>query len=154
MKLRSIKKSRIASTFIALCAIALTGTQATASCMDAMFGRVAHEGTELHELAMTSLNQNGGADTYFTNGEGRVLDVKAKQFDDGRVRVSVERVYIPRNYITGTHDGTLAVEATYDRLHELAQTGDKLGGYTLLPNSVGADAFQCGTDIAMALDSE
>lgn len=154
MTTQAFKKSGLASALFALCAFTLITTQAYAGCMGAMFGRVAQEGTQLHELAMASLNQNGGADTYFTNGEGRVLDVKAKQCDDGRVRVSVERVYIPRNYITGTHDGTLAVEATYDHLHELAQTGDKLGGYTLLPNSVGADAFQCGTDIAMALDAE
>ena len=154
MKTRTITQSRIVSTLMVLFALTLFSTQASAGVMDFMFGQVAHEGTEIHELAMISLNQNGGADTYFTNGEGRILDVQAKKCDDGRVRASVQRVYIPQNYIAGSHDGTKAIEATYTQLHELAQQGDKVGEYTMVPASVGADAYSCGASIAMALDAE
>jgi len=154
MKKRTNTHTRIVSTLLVLCAITLFSTQASAGMMDFMFGRVAHEGSELYELAMVSLNQNGGEATYFTNGEGRILDVQAKKCDDGRVRASVQRVYIPKNYIAGSHDGTRAIEATYTRLHELAQQGEKIGEYTLIPASEGAKAFSRGASIAMALDSE
>ncbi len=154
MKTKTITQSRIVSTLMVLFALTLFSTQASAGVMDFTFGPVAHEGTQLHELAMASLNQNGGDTTYFTNGEGRILDVQAKKCDDGRVRASVQRVYIPRNYIAGSLDGTQAIEATYDNLHELAQQGEKVGEYTMIPASVGSDAFSCGASIAMALDSE
>ncbi|WP_300670981.1 hypothetical protein [Desulfoluna sp.] len=154
MKKTTAAHSRIVSTLLVLCAITLCSTQASAGMMDFMFGRVAHEGSELYDLAMVSLNQNGGETTYFTNGEGRILDVQAKKCTDGRVRASVQRVFIPKNYVAGSLDGTLAIEATCSRLHELAQQGEKVGEYTLIPATEGAEAFSCGEAIALALDSE
>lgn len=154
MKKKSTTPIRIASTVMLLVALTLFSTGASASVRDFVFGQVAHEGTELHALAITSLEQNGGSNTYFTNGKGRILDVQAKKCDDGRIRASVQRVYIPQNYISGSYDGTKAIEATYTQLHELAEQGDKVGEYTMVPTVIGANAFSCGASIAMALDSE
>lgn len=154
MKKRAAIYSPIVSTLLMLCAITVFSTQASAGMMDFMFGQVAQKGTQIHELAMVSLNENGGSATYFTNGEGRILNVQAKKCDDGRIRTFVQRVYIPKNYIAGTHEGTMAVEATCNRLHDLAQKGEKIGEYTLISATEGSEAFSFGTSIALALDSE
>ncbi len=50
---------------------------------------------------------------------GRILDVRAKRCKDGCLRASVQRVYIPENYIAEAHDDTRAIEARYNLLHKL-----------------------------------
>ncbi len=154
MKKRAAIYSPIISTLLVLFAITVFSTQASAGMMDFVFGQVAQKGTQMHELAVVSLNENGGEATYFTNGEGRILNVQAKKCDDGRIRASVQRVYIPKNYIAATQAGTKAIVATCYRLHDLAQHGEKIGEYTLIPAAEGSKAFSCGASIALALDSE
>jgi len=124
---------------------------ASASGVDFLFGRVAAPGSELLALGTTAMEHGHGDATYFTNGKGRILEVRAKTCKDGVLRVSVNRVYIPSNY-----NCSLQSEAHYQRLSQLAeeQSAVKTGQYTLIDASKGRDAFRYGAMIAKELDSE
>ena len=150
-------KKRTPLTLFSVSIVCLTlflGGQAFASVSDHFFGRVAQEGTTLHGLGTLTLEANHGETTYFTNGHGRVLKVAARRDDEEHLRVSVERTYIPVNYIAGTQQSTRDISAIYSHLHELAGKGDTAGEYTLIPGKDGEEAFGCGVAIAEALDNE
>ena len=123
----------------------------SASPLDCLFGRAATPGSELHALGTVAISQNHGDATYFTNGKGRVLEVRAKAMKDGVLRVSVNRVYIPRNY-----NGSAKSEAIYDRMSRLSTEKEALraGSYAMLDATTGWDAYLYGMQIAKALDSE
>ncbi|VVS95617.1 hypothetical protein [Desulfoluna spongiiphila] len=124
---------------------------ASASGLDFLFGRKAAPGTELHALGTQAMEHNGGEATYFTNGKGRVLEVRARHTKEGFLRVSVNRTYIPENY-----DGSRTAESLYHRLARLAGADGavKAGRYTLIDDKNGWEAYRYGDMVAKALDSE
>jgi len=134
-----------------LLSLSIFSFPASAAGVDFLFGRAAAPGSELHALGTTAMEQNHGDATYFTNGKGRVLEVRAKTAKDGTLRVSVNRVYIPRNY-----NCNLKSETLYDRLSQLtdANTAVRAGKYTLIDAKNGWETYHYGEMIAKALDSE
>ena len=141
-------------TAAVLLALSLFATHASASFFDFISGRVAAPGSELHALGVTMLNQNDGEATHFTNGKGRVLKVWAKRVEDGTLRVTVQRVYIPKNYIAESHNGTLKAEELYNRLSQTSNENTNIGEYHLLPAEIGNEAYRYGEMVAKALDDD
>jgi len=123
----------------------------SASPLDCLFGRVATPGSELHALGTAAISRSHGDAAYFTNGKGRVLEVRARAMKDGVLRVSVDRVYIPRNY-----NGNARSETVYDRLGQLATEKEAIraGSYVMVDAATGLEAYRYGKQIAKALDSE
>ena len=149
-KITQKRRLFLAAAMMMLAFITLT-SPVSASGIDFLFGRKAAPGSELHALGTTALEQNNGDATYFTNGKGRVLEVRAKTANSGTLRVSVNRVYIPRNY-----NGCRKSETLYDRLSQRAQDNAavRAGTYTLIDGKTGWEAYRYGEMIAKALDSE
>lgn len=144
--MKTIKRLYIHAISIAAITMALfvTAGPVSAGFFDFTQGRVAQPGTELHALGTESLESGLGGVSYFTNGEGRVVEVRAKEMTNGDLRVSVRRVYIPKNYIADTHDQTLEAERTWNTLEELAGTQPWVGGYAVLPHNEGVKAYKYG----------
>lgn len=137
-----------AAMLLALFAFA---TPASAAGFDFLFGPKATPGTELHALGARAMERNEGGATYFTNGKGRVLEVRARHAKDGALRVAVNRTYIPENY-----NGSRTAETLYRRLGRLAKENKaiKAGQYTLIDEENGLEAYQYGAMVAKALDKE
>jgi len=125
-------------------AITLAAGSAVAGIFDFAHGRVAAPGSDLHALGTEAIEEGLGGTSYFTNGEGRVVEVRAREMPNGELRVTVRRVYIPENYVAKTHDGTLEAERTYSRLEELAGESPWVGGYAVLPHNEGYEAYKFG----------
>lgn len=132
-------------TLVAVTAtIALTSVTSSAGIFDFTQGQVAAPGTELHALGSQALDNGLGGIGYFTNGEGRVVEVRAKKMANGELRVSIHKVYIPQNYVARTHDQTLEAERTWNRLEVLAGQQPWVGGYAVLPQNEGVKAYRFG----------
>ncbi|VVS94112.1 hypothetical protein [Desulfoluna spongiiphila] len=125
-------------------AVTLAAGPAAAGLFDFTHGRIAAPGSDLYALGTEAIEQGLGGTSYFTNGEGRVVEVRAKEMASGDLRVTVRRVHIPKNYVADTHDGTLEAERTYTRLEELAEESPWVGGYAVLPHNEGYDAYKFG----------
>jgi len=151
MKHITLIKRTILSTALILLTISTVIPPTSASPLDLLFGSAATPGSELHALGTAALSRNHGDATYFTNGKGRVLEVRARTIKDGSLRVSVNRVYIPRNY-----NGSAKSETFYDRLSQLASEKGavRAGTYTMLDATTGWESYLYGKQIAKALDSE
>jgi len=134
-----------------LLALTLTAGPATAGFFDFTQGRVAQPGTELHALGSHALKTGLGGISYFTNGEGRVVEIRAKKMVNGNLRVSSRRVYIPKNYIAKTHDQTLEADRTWKRLENLADRQPWVGGYAVLPQNEGIKAYKYGVMVETEL---
>ena len=136
---------------LVLLSLSIFSFPASAAGVDFLFGRAAAPGSELHALGTSALERNHGDATYFTNGKGRILEVRARTTRDNTLRVSVNRVYIPRNY-----NGSRKSETLYDRLSQLAEDNSavRVGRYTLIDGKTGWEAYHYGDMIAKALDSE
>ncbi|VFQ47485.1 hypothetical protein [Desulfoluna butyratoxydans] len=142
----------ILSTAAVLLGAAIFSTQASAHVFDFMHGQRAVPGSDLYALGEKAMDRKDGKVSYFTNGKGRVLKVLATRGDNGTLRVTVQRVYIPRNYIAETHNETARAEKLYDRLSRVA--GSSQGKYALLTDKDGMAAYQYGKAVAEKLDSE
>lgn len=129
---------------IVMLALLMTAAPAVAGFFDFTHGRVASPGTDLHALGTKAIEQGLGGISYFTNGEGRVVEVRAKVMASGDLRVSIRKVYIPQNYVAKTHDQTLEAERTWSRLEELAGQNPWVGGYAVLPHNEGVKAYKFG----------
>mgnify|MGYP003572670299 CR=1 FL=1 len=129
---------------IVMLALVMTAVPAVAGVFDFTQGRVASPGTDLHALGTKAIDQGLGGVSYFTNGEGRVVEVRAKEMLNGDLRVTIRKVHIPKNYIADTHDQTLEAERTYDRLADLAGQNPWVGGYAVLPHNEGIKAYKFG----------
>lgn len=136
---------------LVLLSLSVFSRPAWAAGIDFLFGRAAAPGSELHALGTTALKRNHGDATYFTNGKGRVLEVRARTAGDRTLRVSVNRVYIPRHY-----DGSVKSERLYDRLSRQVENkaAVRAGTYTLVDRQTGWEAYRYGQMIAEALDRE
>lgn len=132
--------------FVAIVAMALSlaAGPAVAGIFDFAHGRVAAPGSDLYALGTRAIDEGLGGVSYFTNGEGRVVEVRAKEMINGDLRVSIRKVYIPKNYVADTHDRTLEAEQTYSRLEELAGQSPWVGGYAVLPHHEGVKAYKFG----------
>lgn len=132
--------------YVAIVAVALimTAGPSIAGVFDFTEGRVAAPGTDLHALGTKALQQGLGGISYFTNGEGRVVEVRAKEMPNGELRVSIHKVFIPENYVARTHDQTIEAERTWNRLEELAGQQPWVGGYAVLPQNEGIKAYKFG----------
>ena len=139
------------SAALVLLALALTASPATAGFFDFTQGQVAQPGTNLHAIGNQALNTGLGGISYFTNGEGRVIEVRAKEMPNGDLRVSQRRVYIPKNYVAKTHDQTLKAERIRNNLAELADQQPWVGGYAVLPQNEGAKAYKYGVMVETEL---
>lgn len=145
-------KRTILSTAAVLLGCAIFSTQASAHVLDFMHGQKAVPGSELYALGETAMAHTDGNVSYFTNGKGRVLKVHATKGANDTLRVTVQRVYIPRNYIAETHSETARAEKLYDRLSRVARSSQ--GKYALLTDKDGMAAYQYGKAVAEKLDSE
>ncbi len=125
-------------------ALSMVPAPAMAGFFDFAQGRVAAPGTELHALGTQALERGLRGISYFTNGEGRVVEVRSKEMANGDLRVSIKRVYIPKNYIATTHDQTLEAERTWNNLETLAGEQPWVGGYAVLPHNDGVKAYKFG----------
>ncbi|SCY70806.1 hypothetical protein [Desulfoluna spongiiphila] len=134
-----------------LLALTVTAGPASAGFFDFTQGRVAQPDTDLHALGTQALNTGLGGISYFTNGEGRIIEVRAKEMPNGDLRVSQRRVYIPKNYVAKTHDQTLKAERIRNSLAELADQQPWVGGYAVLPQSEGAKAYKYGVMVETEL---
>lgn len=129
---------------VVMMALSMASSPAVAGFFDFAQGRVAAPGTELHALGIQALENGLGGISYFTNGEGRVVEVRSKKMGNGDLRVSIKRVYIPKNYIADTHDQTLEAERTWNNLENLAEEQPWVGGYAVLPHNEGVKAYKFG----------
>jgi hypothetical protein len=154
MKLINQVKRTFIPSAIVLLGLSLFAAQASANVFDFIHGQVAVPGSELHALGVTALDQNDGKAAYFTNGKGRVLKVWATRVEDGTLRVTVQRVYIPQNYIAESHDDILNAEKLYNHLSHVAHENAKVGEYALLAAEDGIEAYRYGEFVASELDAE
>lgn len=136
---------------IMMVALTMTAGPATAGFFDFTRGQVAQPGTELHALGTQALTTGLGGVSYFTNGEGRVIEIRAKEMLNGDLRVTKKRVYIPKNYVAKTHDQSLEAERTWDRLQDLAGQQPWVGGYAVLPHHEGIKAYKFGVMVETEL---
>lgn len=132
------------SVVVVLVALVMTAGPSVAGVFDFTYGRIAAPGTDLHALGSKAIQEGLGGISYFTNGEGRVVQVRAKEMANGDLRVSIRKVYIPENYVADTRDQTLEAERTYNRLEELAGENPWVGGYAVLPQNEGVKAYKFG----------
>lgn len=144
-------KRTVLIAVLMLMSLCIVTFPASASSVDFLFGPVAAPGSELLVLGTAAMEHSHEGATYFTNGKGRILEVRAKSCKDGALRVSVNRVYIPMNYNCSEQS-----EIHYQRLSQLAErkSAVKAGQYTLIDKSNGRDAYRYGEMIAKELDSE
>ncbi|SCY34056.1 hypothetical protein [Desulfoluna spongiiphila] len=151
MKHITLIKQTLINAALMLIILSTVVPPTSASPLDLLFGRAAVPGSELHALGTAAISQNHGDATYFTNGKGRVLEVRARTTEKGILRVSVNRVYIPRNY-----NGSAKSETIYDRLSQLAteKNAIRAGSYTMIDETTGWRAYLYGKQITKALDSE
>lgn len=136
---------------VVLLALTLTAGPATAGFFDFTRGQVAQPNTALHALGTQALNTGLGGVSYFTNGEGRVIEIRAKEMPNGDLRVTKKRVYIPKNYVAKTHAQSLEAERTWDRLQDLAGQQPWVGGYAVLPHHEGTKAYKLGVTVETEL---
>lgn len=134
----------VLSVAVVMVALTMTASPAVAGIFDFIQGRVAAPGTELHALGTQALDTGLGGISYFTNGEGRVVEVRAKEMVDGDLRVSIKKVYIPKNYIAKTHDQTLESERIWKSLESLSGQQPWVGGYAVLSHNEGVKAYKFG----------
>ena len=137
---------------VVMVALSMTTTPAIAGFFDFTQGRVAEPGTELHELGTQALENGLGGISYFTNGEGRIVEVRGKAMANGDLRVSVKRVFIPKNYVADTFDKTLEAERTLQELETLAGDQPWVGGYAVLPHNEGVKAYNLGVTVERELN--
>ena len=144
--MNTVKKYFIHALFAAIVMVALNmnAGPAVAGVFDFTHGKIAAPGTELHALGVQALEDGLGGISYFTNGEGRVVKVQAKEMANGDLRVSIRKVHIPQNYVADTRDLTDEAERTYGRLEELAGENPWVGGYAVLPHNEGMKAYKFG----------
>ncbi|SCX80092.1 hypothetical protein [Desulfoluna spongiiphila] len=143
--MKTMKKAYLHVVFAAVvAAFVMAAAPAQAGIFDFTQGRVAVPGTELHELGTEALDRGLGGISYFTNGEGRVVEVRAKEMANGDLRVAVRRVHIPKNYVADTHDQTLEAERTWQSLADLSEQQPWVGGYAVLPHNEGVKAYKFG----------
>jgi hypothetical protein len=131
--------------------LGMTAIPANASFVDFFQGRVAEPGTSLYALGNQALATGLGGISYVTNGEGRVVKVRAKKMPNGDLRVTSQRVYIPLNYISKTQDQTLESERVWNSLGRLASRQPWVGGYAVLPQDVGLQAYEIGVRVETEL---
>ena len=139
------------ATTLLLMALVIMTSPVNAGFFDFMQGQVAQPGTELHAQGTQALNTGLGGVSYFTNGKGRIIEIQAKIMPNGDLRVTSRRVYIPKNYIARTHDQTLEAENTWNQLQDLANQQPWVGGYAVLPQSVGIKAYKYGVMVETEL---
>ena len=144
--MNTIKKIyvHVLSITVVMVALAMTADLAVAGAFDFTRGRVAAPGTELHALGTQALDTGLGGISYFTNGEGRVVEVRAKEMANGDLRVTIKKVYIPENYVARTHDQTLEADRTWKSLETFAGEQPWVGGYAVLPHNEGVKAYKFG----------
>lgn len=136
--------TRFLAVALVVTAATLVAGPVSAGLFDFTYGRVAEPGSDLYALGNEALERGLGGTAYFTNGEGRVVEVRAKKMASGDLRVTKRRVFIPKNYVAKNHDETLEAEETYSRLEELAEESPWVGGYALLPQNEGYEAYKFG----------
>lgn len=129
---------------LVMVALSITAVPSVAGVFDFTKGKVATPGTELHALGHQALEAGIGGIGYFTNGEGRVLQVRATEMANGDLRVFVKQVQIMRGDIAGTGRPSLDAERALKQLEALAGQQPWVGGYAVLPHHEGAEAYQTG----------
>lgn len=127
---------------LVMAALSITAVPSVAGVFDFTKGKVATPGTELHALGSQALEAGIDGIGYFTNGEGRVLQVQAKEMASGDLRVLVKQVQISRGDVAGTP--ALDAERALKQLEALAGQQPWVGGYAVLPHHEGAKAYQTG----------
>lgn len=143
--MKTVKRAYVHVFFTAvIAAFVMAVTPAHAGLFDFTQGRVAAPGSDLHALGTEALDRGLGGVSYFTNGEGRVVEVRAKEMANGDLRVAVRRVHIPQNYVADTHDQTLEAERTWNSLATLSEQQPWVGGYAVLPHDEGVKAYKLG----------
>jgi len=141
----------ILSFAIVMMALTMAAGPAVAGVFDFTQGKVAAPGTELHALGSQALESGLGGISYFTNGEGLVVKVQAKEMTNGDLRVSVKETNIPEGYIAGTQNQTLEAERTLKSLETLANQQPWVGGYAVLPHNEGVEAYKLGVTVESEL---
>ena len=136
---------------IVMMALTMTAGPAVAGIFDFTQGKVAVPGTELHALGSQALESGLDGISYFTNGEGRVVKVQAKEMTNGDLRVSVKETHIPKGYIAGTQNHALEAERTLKSLEALADKQPWVGGYAVLPHNAGVEAYKLGVTVESEL---
>jgi hypothetical protein len=132
-------------------ALSMTAGPAVAGLFDFTQGKVAAPGTELHALGTQAIESGLGGISYFTDGEGRVVKVQAKEMGNGELRVSTDQAQIPQDYIAGSQSQTREAERTLNSLEELANQQPWVGGYAVLPHNEGVEAYKLGVTVESEL---
>jgi len=143
--MNTMKKLYARVAFVAVvAAFTLSAAPVHAGLFDFAQGRVAAPGTELHELGTQALTSGLDGVSYFTNGEGGVMKVRAMEMTNGDLRVSVKKVHIPKDYVAATQPQAMEAELTLKELDTLADQQPWIGGYAVLPHNEGMKAYQTG----------
>jgi len=144
--MNTVKKYFIHALFAAIIMVALNmnAGPAVAGVFDFTHGKIAAPGTELHALGVQALEDGLGGISYFTNGEGRVVKVQAKEMANGDLRVAMNEANIPQGAIAGNQHQAMEAERTLRNLETLAGQQPWVGGYAVLPHNEGVKAYQFG----------
>ena len=134
----------IVTVTVVMVALNFSAGPAVAGLFDFTKGTVAQPGTELHDLGTQALTSGLDGISYFTNGEGNVMKVQAKEMTNGDLRVSVNKVHIPRDYVAENANQSMEAERTLKELDTLAEQQPWIGGYAVLPHNEGMKAYQTG----------
>ncbi|VFQ42767.1 hypothetical protein [Desulfoluna butyratoxydans] len=134
----------IVTVTVVMVAFSFSSGPAVAGLFDFTKGTVAQPGTELHELGTQALMSGLDGISYFTNGEGNVMKVQAKEMSNGDLRVAVNKVHIPRDYVSENTEQVMEAEQTLKELDVLADKQPWIGGYAVLPHDEGVKAYQTG----------
>lgn len=144
--MNTVKNYIIHAMFAAIVMVALhmNAGPAGAGVFDFTHGKIAAPGTELHALGVQALDEGLGGISYFTNGEGRVVKVQAKEMANGELRVAMKEATIPQGTIDGNKKQAVEADRTLRNLEALAGQQPWVGGYAVLPHNEGAKAYQFG----------
>lgn len=134
----------VLSVTVLMVAFTMIAGPAVAGVFDFTHGKVASPGTELHALGVQALEEGLGGISYFTNGEGRVVKVQAKEMANGDLRVAMKEANIPQGAIAGNQNQAMEAERTLRNLETLAGQQPWVGGYAVLPHNEGVKAYQFG----------
>ncbi|MCG8471771.1 MAG: hypothetical protein MI742_07935 [Desulfobacterales bacterium] len=142
MSKRSYAKSRVIAAVVFVVALFLS-FPAYAGFFGFWNGQVAKPGSEYYEVGTSALMMEKGAG-YFTNGKGRIIEVRAKRDSTGDLRVSVSRVYIPPNYIGESFHQKQKIAAVQEALQHHVLQSPWLGEYVKLSGKLAEDAWMVG----------
>ena len=135
---RDKKTTWILAAFFA----ALMVAPAQAGWFDFWNGQPTKPGSEYYEVGQITLAKSGGGPAYFTNLKGRFIEVRARKDDQGELRVTVWRLYIPPNYIAETLEERQFFHRVKKEIVGIIPNSVKYGEYIALSGALGERAWK------------